>query len=252
MAVAVVDDFELVEVHEDQHGAAPAPARVREELGEADVEPAVVVEAGQVVALGQLVRALGVERVLEHERGVAGEDLQQGLVALRERGAVGLVDQLEDAADVLPDVDRHADDGVRLVAEVFVDLRVEIVVGLHVGGDVRRAVLVDLPDDAVLRGEPLPDEAAAGVAERGDEDELVLAARGHFAERVVEEDRARLGGDELVGLLQDLPEDEIEVDDALEREPRLLALQKPLQLRDFEGVKLNHVGVILARALGAG
>src|SRR4029077_16435256 len=53
---------------------------------------------------------------------------------------------------------------------------------------------------------------------------------------------------ELVRLLQDLPQDEIEVDDPLEREPRLLALQKPLQLRDFAQVKLNHVEVILARA----
>ena len=57
-------------------------ARVGERLGEADVEPAVVVEAGQVVLLRQLVRALGVERVLQRERGVAGEDLQQRHVAL--------------------------------------------------------------------------------------------------------------------------------------------------------------------------
>ena len=49
------------------------------------------------------------------------------------------------------------------------------------------------------------------MAERGDENELVLAAHGHFPERIVEENRARFRRHELVRFLQDLAKDEVEV-----------------------------------------
>src|SRR3954447_22376123 len=126
------------------------------------------------------------------------------------------------------------------MAELLIELRVEEIVFLHVGGNVRRAGLVDLPDDSEFGGEPLADQIAAGVAEGGNEDQLVLAANGHFAEGVVEQDRSRFRRHELVRLLQDLAEDEVEVDVALERKPRFLPLQKTFQLRDFERVELHR------------
>src|SRR4051794_1603881 len=216
MSVPVVDGLEAIEVHEDEHGLITARSRVRERLGEPDVEPAVVVETSQIIFLGQLVGAFRVERVLQREGRVAGEDLQQRLVALGEDAAVEPVDQLEHAADGLADVDRNADDRVGFVAELLVEVSVEEVVLFHVRGNVRRAGLVDLPHDAEFRGEALADQIPAGVAERGDEDQLVLATHGYFAEGIVEEDRARFGWDEFVRLLQDLAEYEVEIDVAFE------------------------------------
>ena len=102
MAMAIVDDLEVVEVHEQQHRFLAAGARIGQRFVEADVEPAVVVQPGQIVFLGQLVCALGVERVLQGEGRVAGEDLQQRHVALGEALPLQPVDQLQHAAEFLP------------------------------------------------------------------------------------------------------------------------------------------------------
>src|SRR5207253_1616938 len=240
-------DLEAVEIHEDQHRFPPGDARALQRLRQPDVEPAVVVEPRQIVLLRQLVGALGIERVLQREGGVAGEDLQQGHVAAREDLAIEPVDQLQHAADVLADVDRHADDRVGLVPDLLVDVRIEELVLLHVRGEVRRTGLIDLPDDPVLGRKPLPDQLTAGIAEGGDEDELVLAPLRELAKRVVEEDGARLGRDELVRFLENLAQDEIEVDFAFEREAGLLALEEPFELRDLEGMELDHPIASLCR-----
>src|SRR5438093_1324358 len=76
---------------------------------------------------------------------------------------------------------------------------------------VRRTGLIDTPHDAMLRGETLPNQIGGRIAKCGDEYELVVAARGHFPIRIVEQHRARLRRDELVRFLKDLAQDEIEI-----------------------------------------
>ena len=79
---------------------------------------------------------------------------------------------------------------MRLVSDLFVDLRIEEAILFDVGGEIRRAVLIDASDDAMLRGETLADQIAAGIAECGDEDQLVVAPLRHFAKRIVEQNRS--------------------------------------------------------------
>ena len=84
VAVGVVDALEVVEVEEEQRQIACRSARQRRDrLLERRVEVAVVVEAGQVVALGDLLRQPAVEHVLDRDRDVVGEDLEQVAVLRR-------------------------------------------------------------------------------------------------------------------------------------------------------------------------
>src|SRR5207249_6470439 len=129
---------------------------------------------------------------------------------------------------------------MRLVSQLPVDVRIEKRILLHVGGKIRRPGLIDLSHDSEARRKALPDQVASGLAERGDEDQLVLAASGDLAKRIVEKNRSRFRRDELVGLLQDLPQDEVEIEIASERQAALVALEKTLELRDFQRMKLDH------------
>ena len=88
----------------------------RELLRQAQVEVALVVEAGQAVALGDLVRAPRVEQVLDRDRRVVGEDLEQPAVLLAEAAGPRAVDELEHAAHRRLDADRHAEHRLRLEA----------------------------------------------------------------------------------------------------------------------------------------
>src|SRR4051812_23047536 len=106
--------------------------------------------------------------------------------------AVQSIDQLQHSADVLADVDRHTDDRMSRMPDLLIDIREKEPVFIDVGGEIWTAGLIDAADDAMHRGEPLANQVAARLSERGDEDEVVVLARGDFAKRIVEEDRARL------------------------------------------------------------
>jgi hypothetical protein len=77
VAVGVVDALEVVEVEEEQRQVLALLAAAADLLGKRDVEVAVVEQAGEVVALGDLLGLTGVEHVLDRDRDVAGEDLEQ-------------------------------------------------------------------------------------------------------------------------------------------------------------------------------
>src|ERR1051326_5733086 len=109
-----------------------------------------------------------------------------------------------------------------LMAEPLVEAGVEESVALRILRQMRRACLIDLPGNAAFRREALTDEVAAGIAERGDEHKLVVLPRGELAKRIVEQNRSRLRRHELIGLLQDLPKHEIEIDIRLERQTALV------------------------------
>src|SRR5260370_9787885 len=129
---------------------------------------------------------------------------------------------------------------MRLVAELPIDLRIEENVAFHVRRKPRRAGLIDLTRDSLLCGEAMADEVASGFAERRDEHQLVLMARRHLAEWIIEKNRSRFRRDEFVRFLEDLAQNEIEVDLALKRQTASVPLEKPLELRDFQRMKLNH------------
>ena len=240
MPVVVVDDFELIEIHEHQHRRLSCLSGRRHCFRQTDVEPAIVEQTGQVIFARQLVSAFAVERVLQRERRVTGEDLQQRFVAVDEWFAVETIDQLQHATDMLADVDGHADDRVGLVSQALIEFGVEEDVALYIRGDVRRPRLVDLTGDSMLRGETLADEIAPGIAECGDEHQLILVTRCHFAERIVQQNRARFRRNELIRLLENLPQHQIEIDVALEGQTALVPLEKALELRSFQRVKLDH------------
>ena len=137
----------------------------RELLRQAQVEVALVVEAGQAVALGDLVGAPRVEQVLDRDRGVVGEDLEQAPVLLAEAAGRRAVDELEHAADGRLDADRHAEDRLGLEAVGQVERRVEERVVDDVVGHVGDARRVDVADDADARVHALA-EARARRARR--------------------------------------------------------------------------------------
>src|ERR1700687_4325771 len=98
---------------------------------------------------------------------------------------------------------------MRLVSELLIAFRIKENVTLDVRRKARRSALIHLTGDALLRGKAVADEIASSLAERGDEDELVVVTRSHLAKGIVEENRSRLRGDELVRFLQDLPQNEV-------------------------------------------
>ena len=77
MAVLVVDLFEVIEVEEDHPAIHAVGDRCVDDFGEPAVEIAVVVEVGQVVPLGQLPGALGVDGVHQRQRDRLREDTEQ-------------------------------------------------------------------------------------------------------------------------------------------------------------------------------
>ena len=112
--VPVVDRLQVVEVEEDDAQVAAVAGDARKLLGQAQVEVALVVEAGQPVSLGHLVGAPRVEQVLDRDRSVVGEDLEEAAVLLAEAAGPQAVDELEHAAHRRLDADRHAQHGLGL------------------------------------------------------------------------------------------------------------------------------------------
>src|SRR5689334_1243588 len=98
VAVAVVHVLEVVEVEEDDRAVAAVAGDPRELLREPQVQVALVVQARQAVPLRDLVRAPRVEQVLDRDRRVVGEDLEQPAILLSEAAGPGAVDELEHAA----------------------------------------------------------------------------------------------------------------------------------------------------------
>ena len=155
MSVAVIDHFELIEIHEQQNGRLSALTRFGNSVGQAHVEPPVVEEAGEIVFSGQFLGALAIERVLQREGRVAGENLQQRFVALGEDFSIEAIDQLEDAANVFADVDRDANNRMRLVSDLLIDFRIEKDITFDIGGEMRRSTLINLAGDPMFRRKPL-------------------------------------------------------------------------------------------------
>ena len=78
-------------------------------------------------------------------------------------------------------------------------------------------------------------------AEGRDEDELVLEpVVGVLGHRVVEQDRAGLRGDELVGLLEDLAQETVDLDLARVGVVGLVPLEEVLEPAVFESEDLQH------------
>ncbi len=141
---------------------------------------------------------------IEH-RDVAGEDRQQLDVVPAELGGALAVDQLEHAADLLLDADRHRHQRLAVVFDQLVDPGEEVAVFAGVRGVVGLAGGVDVAGDAARRGDLAADQGLGLVAEGGDEGQQVVPAVVFLVERVVEQDRARSRGHELVGLARGSP-----------------------------------------------
>ena len=241
VAVPVVDVLEVVEVEEDDAAVAAVARDPGELLRQAQVQVALVVEAGQAVALGDLVRAPRVEQVLDRDRGVVGEDLEEPPVLLAEPAGPGAVDELEDAADRGLDADRHAEHGLRLEAVGQVERRVEERIVDDVVRHVRDARRVDVADDADAGVHPLAEARLAVGAVGRDEDELVLEPVVRvLRHRVVEQDRAGLRGNEFVGLLEDLAQKPVDLDLAGVGVVRLVPFEEVLEAAVFESVDLQR------------
>ncbi len=73
------------------------------------MEVAIVVEAGQIVPFGDFLSLATIEHVLDRDRDVTGEDLQQVEVLLAVMVGIAPVDELKDPADLVldPNRDRH-------------------------------------------------------------------------------------------------------------------------------------------------
>ncbi len=128
VAVAVVDELEVVEIEKEQRQVVAALLRLCDRALQREVEVAIVVEAGEVVPFRVLVRQLAVEDVLDRDRDVVGEDLQEIAIGAAVLGRTLAIDELEDAADLDADPDRDRDQGLRLVLRLGVDARVEQIV----------------------------------------------------------------------------------------------------------------------------
>src|SRR5207245_2832468 len=124
--------------------------------------------------------------------------------------------------------------------EPVVEFGIEENVAFDVGGQMRTSRLINLAGNALLRRQALADEIASCVAERGDEHELVFVTGGHFAEWIIEQNRAGLRRHELIRFLKDLTQHEIEIDVGLEGQTALVPLEESLELRRFQRMKLNH------------
>ena len=98
-----------------------------------------------------------------------------------------------------------------------------------------------MADDSDPGVHPLVQPRLRARAVGRDENEIVLhPVVGVLRDRIVQENRARLGGDEFVRLLQDLPEEPIDVDLAGVGVVRLVSLEKVLEPAVVEGVDLQH------------
>ena len=98
-----------------------------------------------------------------------------------------------------------------------------------VGADVRAAGAVDGADDPSLGWDAQADEAVGEVAEAGDQDQ-VGGLLPLFYYWVVEEDRACLGGDEVVRSAQDVAEDRAQVEVVGRQRPGRAAGQEVAEL----------------------
>ena len=143
--------LEEVEVDEQDREVLALAARVLDRRRQRGVQVAVVVEVGQVVALGQLLRLPAVERVLHRDRDVVGEDLEQVLVLRAVEAGLLPVEQLEHAADLVGDADRHRHHRAGAVLGLGVDAWLEEGVLDDVVGVVRRTGGVNVPGDPLRR-----------------------------------------------------------------------------------------------------
>ncbi len=211
VTVDVVDVLEVVQVEEDQPALAAAFERPLDLRGQAVVQVAIVVEAGEVVELRHLACALGVGRVGDRGGDRLGEDLEQVELAQVVAPRLVVVDQLEGADHPALEHQGRADHRLRAhpggLAE---DLHEQRVVA-DVRADVSAAGAVDRADDSPLGRDPQPDEAVGKVAEARDQGQLG-GPLPFLDDRVVEENRTRLGGDEVVRPAQDVAEDRAQIE----------------------------------------
>ena len=161
-------------------------------------------EAREVVAARGGARPPRVQQVLDRHRGVRGEDLQEGPVALVERAAVQAVHHLQNPAHAVLDADRDRQEAVGAEGVGLVEAGVEVGVVVGVGDQVGLAVAVHVPDDPLRRWDAGAQQRLGRRAERGDEVERGSRRVAGPLERVVEQHRACLRRNERVGPLQHL------------------------------------------------
>jgi hypothetical protein len=228
VAVGVVHVFKMVEVDEDQGKLERVPVRAVDFRIEHEIQMARIVKAGAIVSDRQFMDSLDVARILDGDCGVIGERFEKSKIALAEPFGADTVDEFDDAEAMVAEAHWNGDDRARLHFCALVNFREETRIFRGVGND----------DDFTCLGDP-----AGKSLPQFDTD--IFQRFGAFTCRdlkiefafigVHEQQRPRIGPQDLVNLLHDGAKNLVE----LERRGESLA--KLMENSDFGGFgRLGH------------
>jgi len=227
--VSVIDVFEMVEIEEDDAALGALGNCPIDDLHETAVEIAIVIELGEFIPFGDLLRALGFDGVDDRKRDGACEYAEKCEISIRVPLPPAVVEELDDADRAALDLERRTHHGLDGKTDPEPRPASEYGVCERFGARVWKARSVHLADDPLVSVKSLFDQILTLGAEAGDDHERSSVGIFRFFQRVIQVDRACIRRKEIIGPFEELAEYSIQIEIGDGGQARL-ALEEMCQL----------------------